>query len=88
MHLSFSHRESHSERLVSAGDDSCLPDTIDELETALTQDFEQHPDAKIILSMPGLGMVLGARVLASSGMTRIATPTASLVGTTRHVTHY
>lgn len=29
--------------------------------------FGQHPDAKIILSQPGLGMVCGARVLAEFG---------------------
>jgi hypothetical protein len=42
-------------------------ETIAELEVTLAQDFEQHPDAKIILSMPGLGMVLGARVLGEFG---------------------
>ena len=42
-------------------------DTITELETALAQDFEQHPDAKIIRSLPGLGIVLGARVLGEFG---------------------
>jgi transposase len=29
--------------------------------------FEQHPDAKIILSLPGLGSTLGARVLGEFG---------------------
>jgi transposase len=29
--------------------------------------FGQHPDAEILLSQPGLGLVLGARVLAESG---------------------
>jgi hypothetical protein len=38
-----------------------------ELEKALAADFEQHPDAKIIRSLPGLGMVLGARVLGEFG---------------------
>ena len=42
-------------------------DTVTELEAGLAQDFEQHPDAKIILSLPGLGMVLGARVLGEFG---------------------
>jgi len=42
-------------------------DTITELEAALAQDFEQHPDAKIVRSLPGLGMVLGARVLGEFG---------------------
>jgi hypothetical protein len=40
---------------------------VTELEAALTADFEQHPDAKLILSLPGLGMVLGARVLGEFG---------------------
>lgn len=29
--------------------------------------FGQHPDTEIILSQPGLGMILGARVLAEFG---------------------
>lgn len=37
------------------------------LETELADRFEQHPDAKIIRSLPGLGMTLGARVLAEFG---------------------
>ena len=37
------------------------------LETELAEHFEQHPDAKIIRSLPGLGMILGARVLAEFG---------------------
>jgi transposase len=37
------------------------------LEQQLAQDFEKHPDAEIILSLPGLGVVLGARVLGESG---------------------
>ena len=37
------------------------------LEVALASGFEQHPDAKIIRSLPGLGMVLGARVLGEFG---------------------
>ncbi len=40
---------------------------IAELEAALTADFEQHPDADIYLSLPGLGDVLGARVLGEFG---------------------
>lgn len=42
-------------------------DTIAELEAALAADFEQHPDASIILSLPGLGTILGARVLGEFG---------------------
>ncbi len=37
------------------------------LETQVAASFDQHPDAKIILSLPGLGMILGARVLAEFG---------------------
>jgi transposase len=40
---------------------------IAELETSLTQHFETHPDADIYLSLPGLGVVLGARVLGEFG---------------------
>jgi len=37
------------------------------IETELADRFDQHPDAKIIRSLPGLGMTLGARVLAEFG---------------------
>lgn len=37
------------------------------LESELADHFEQHPDADIYLSMPGLGVILGARVLAEFG---------------------
>lgn len=37
------------------------------LEQDLHQAFEQHPDAEIILSLPGLGSTLGARVLGEFG---------------------
>lgn len=40
---------------------------IDELETALADHFEKHPDADIYRSLPGLGVVLGARVLGEFG---------------------
>jgi transposase len=40
---------------------------IDALEIALADRFEQHPDADIYLSLPGLGDVLGARVLGEFG---------------------
>jgi transposase len=40
---------------------------IDRLEADLAEGFDQHPDAKIIRSLPGLGMTLGARVLAEFG---------------------
>ena len=37
------------------------------LEKGLAEHFEQHPDADIYLSQPGLGDVLGARVLGEFG---------------------
>lgn len=37
------------------------------LEAELSDSFEKHPDAKVIRSLPGLGMVLGARVLGEFG---------------------
>lgn len=40
---------------------------IAELETQLATHFEQHPDAGIYLSVPGLGVILGARVLGEFG---------------------
>jgi transposase len=40
---------------------------ISELEQSLAEHFEIHPDADIYLSLPGLGVVLGARVLGEFG---------------------
>lgn len=37
------------------------------LEAELTTGFESHPDAEIVASLPGLGTVLGARVLGELG---------------------
>ena len=37
------------------------------LERELAEAFEEHPDAEILQSLPGLGPVLGARVLAEFG---------------------
>jgi transposase len=39
----------------------------DELEQAATESFNQHPDAGIITSFPGIGALTGARVLAETG---------------------
>jgi hypothetical protein len=44
-----------------------LQTQIARLETELADRFDQHPDAKIIRSLPGLGMTLGARVLGEFG---------------------
>ena len=38
-----------------------------ELEAVLGQGFGRHPDAEIYTSQPGLGVILGARVLAEFG---------------------
>ena len=40
---------------------------ISELETSLAAHFETHPDAAIYRSLPGLGVILGARVLGEFG---------------------
>ncbi|MBO0827149.1 MAG: IS110 family transposase [Streptosporangiales bacterium] len=40
---------------------------ISDLEDALAERFEDHPDAKILRSLPGLGVVLGGRVLGEFG---------------------
>jgi transposase len=37
------------------------------LEQELRARFEQHPDAEILRSLPGLGLILGARVLGEFG---------------------
>jgi transposase len=40
---------------------------INDLEAELAAHFETHPDADIYLSLPGLGVILGARVLGEFG---------------------
>src|SRR5215831_12397866 len=42
-------------------------DAAADLEQAATESFNQHPDAGIITSFPGLGPIAGARVLAETG---------------------
>jgi hypothetical protein len=51
---------------------------ITQLETTLAASFEQHPDADIYHSLPGFGVVLGARALGEFGddPTRYANPKA------------
>lgn len=44
-----------------------LNDQIIKLEATLATHFETHPDADIYRSLPGLGVVLGARVLGEFG---------------------
>ncbi|HEX6445522.1 MAG TPA: DUF899 family protein [Streptosporangiales bacterium] len=40
---------------------------ISDLEDALAERFDDHPDAEILRSLPGLGVVLGGRVLGEFG---------------------
>ncbi|MGC1781078.1 MAG: IS110 family transposase [Acidobacteriaceae bacterium] len=44
-----------------------LTNQIGAVETQLAQHFRTHPDADIYLSLPGLGVILGARVLGEFG---------------------
>ena len=46
---------------------TALNEQIAALDAELAAHFEQHPDADIYLSLPGFGVVLGARVLAEFG---------------------
>ncbi|MFJ3912605.1 transposase [Streptomyces vinaceus] len=50
-------------------------DNADQLEEAVTQAFEEHPDAPVIRSFPGLAALTGAQVLTEIGddRTRFAT---------------
>jgi transposase len=71
-----------------------------DLERAVTEPFNQHPDAGIITSFPGLGPLTGARVLAEIGDDRSrfqdarglkayagAAPVTRASGKTKSVTH-
>jgi hypothetical protein len=44
-----------------------LTNQITAVETELSQHFRKHPDADIYLSQPGIGVILGARVLGEFG---------------------
>jgi transposase len=44
-----------------------LAGQIPTLEEVLSRDFGRHPDAEIYTSQPGLGVILGARVLSEFG---------------------
>jgi transposase len=46
---------------------SATSQALRELEQALKTSFEQHPDAEILTSLPGLGLVLGARMIGEQG---------------------
>jgi len=51
--------------LLRQFDAACV--AADELALAVTTHFDEHPDAKIVTSFPGLGQLTGARVLAEIG---------------------
>jgi transposase len=55
-----------------------MNEQIGRIEGELSERFEEHPDAEILRSLPGLGSVLGARVLAEFGddPTRFGDPKA------------
>jgi transposase len=44
-----------------------LNEQVADLERELERSFERHPDAEVLRSLPGLGIVLGARVLGEFG---------------------
>lgn len=46
---------------------TALTNQIDTIESELNAYFDRHPDAEILLSQPGLGTILAARVLAEFG---------------------
>lgn len=53
--------------IAAVGIISELNRQIAKLEQSLTDHFEQHPDADIYRSLPGLGVILGARALGEFG---------------------
>ena len=60
--------------LVRQLDAACT--SADDLEAAAIESFNQHPDAGLITSFPGLGALTGARVLAETGDDRSRFPDA------------
>ncbi|MTD17478.1 IS110 family transposase [Nakamurella sp. YIM 132087] len=50
---------------------------VDDLRTAMDEQFQAHPQAHILTSVPGLGPVLGARVLGEIGDDPDRFPTAA-----------
>ena len=53
-----------------------VAENVASLEAALTEAFQDHPDAPILVSFPGIGPVLGARILAEIGDDRARFDTA------------
>jgi transposase len=64
----------HAAGLVAALDTAAA--NVARLEADLETSFAEHPDAEIITSFPGLGTVLGARILAEIGDDRARFATA------------
>lgn len=46
---------------------SAMLDTVATLESTLSQALAEHPDAEVLRSVPGVGKVIGARLLAEIG---------------------
>ena len=53
-----------------------LNEHVEELQAVVGEGFGQHPDADIVTSQPGLGTILGARVLGEFGDDRTRYPDA------------
>jgi hypothetical protein len=54
----------------------------DAMQEQVDAHFSKHPDAKVYLSQPGLGVVLGARCSPSSATIETDTPTPKPAATT------
>lgn len=59
----------HTQALVAQLDAACR--AADDLAEATAEAFDQHPDAQILASFPGIGTVTGARVLGEIGDDRV-----------------
>ena len=61
--------------MVERGGVRVLATQIDDMAAVVDAHFGRHPDAEIYASQPGLGVILGARVLGEFGDDPTATPT-------------
>lgn len=70
--------------LLASLEAECM--NVDRLSEAVTQTFQQHPDYAVITGFPGLGDMLGARVLAEIGddRDRFTDARATAAGTAPH----
>jgi transposase len=55
---------------------AAVAENVASLEAAMTEAFQNHPDAAILASFPGIGPVLGARILGEIGDDRVRFTTA------------